>query len=697
MTPADRTTLACGLAALSAGFPLVVLTSDRSYLILAAVMIGLSSGVGIAARHLGARGWVARLLQLVGFVVLPAMVPSTRNPARLIAKTVAHIQGTTAPMPYEIGFAALSGALLWVLFILLEAIGDRLRNSVVGLILLLPGFAAAALIAPDLTTFWHFGVPAVGFAVLLATNTRNRAGLDSPGASAIGLRRGILGIAALATAVALGASVIGGSRLPASNRDWGFGSAGGVQLVDPSLDLIRNINAISDRPVLSYRSEDGRGTYLRLAALSGFTENGFGLVPTELFPAPLMVGKPPGEQRSVKVDITVGDFTSQWLPVPWVPASYDAPGDWRYDRSTLAVAAVGDTQTNATRKLRYTATGWQPTELDEELAGAGAGNPGDKGLTLALPDGISADVRTLVNDLTSGLRSPGAKALALRDYLRSGEFQYSTQLMPGTTIGTLNDFLIGSRVGYCEQFAAGLATMARIAGIPSRVIVGFLPGHKVGDVWQVGVRNMHAWTELYFDDLGWVALDPTPPGAVEGGPTATHSAEPTVGPPTSAAPRTPVSVPRPTQGTRPTPAGDNRQPLWPIVGWVAAALAVVGLPRLSRGTLRRARLSRKADGAAAEGAWAEARAMLIDAGIQPEAASPRRQATQLATQLDASAAGALFDLAVAAERARYDRSPAPASELTPLLSTLRSSLGQRRSHLLDQWWPRSLRPRRLRG
>ena len=696
MTPADRTTLACALAALTAGFPLVVLTTDRSYLALAAMLIGASAAVGIGTRHLGAPTWIARLLQLTAVILVPIIVPASQNPVRLITKTITHIQASVAPMPYEVGFAALSGVLLWLLFVILEAVGEVVRGSVLGLALVLPGFIADVLIAPDLTSFWHFAVPACGFTILLATSTRNRAGQESPGASVTGLRRGILSIAALTTVLALVAAVVVSGRLPAAKQSWGQGLNGGIQLVDPSLDLIRNINAIADRPVLSYRSDDGKGSYLRLAALSGFTESGFGLVPTELFPGPMASSRPTGDQRWVKLDVTVGDFTSQWLPVPWVPTSYSAAGDWRYDRTTLAVAAVGDTQTTATRGLHYAATGWQMLDPDKELAGAQAGDPGDRGLTLALPEGISPDVTGLVDNLTSGLRSSGAKALALRDFLRSGEFTYSTQMTPGTTIGTLNDFLMGSRVGYCEQFAGGLATMARIAGIPSRVVVGFLPGRKNGDVWQVGVRNMHAWTELYFDDLGWVALDATPPGAVEGGPTATASARPTVAPSTTEPRVSQMPVPRPSQAERPTPTPASQQPgwpIWPIVGWAAAIILLLGLPRLARLGLTQLRLHRTGAGPAAEGAWSEAAARLADAGILLDRGSPRQQARQAAAELDDPAAAALFQLAVAVERARFDRQPAPSDGLMPLLQTLSAGLAGRRRTLLARWWPKSLRPR----
>ena len=93
----------------------------------------------------------------------------------------------------------------------------------------------------------------------------------------------------------------------------------------------------------------------------------------------------------------------------------------------------------------------------------------------------------------------------------SSDFTYSTEPLPGSGYRALENFLLRDRRGYCEQFAASMAMMAREVGIPSRVAVGFLPGERVEDnTWEVSIRDMHAWPELYFAGYGWVRFEPTP-------------------------------------------------------------------------------------------------------------------------------------------------------------------------------------------
>ena len=79
-----------------------------------------------------------------------------------------------------------------------------------------------------------------------------------------------------------------------------------------------------------------------------------------------------------------------------------------------------------------------------------------------------------------------------------------------------------------------MAVMARLEGIPSRIAVGYAPGRPTGATvsiggqgalpeYEVDARDAHAWPELYFQGLGWVAVraDPVPrrgSGLCHGGP-----------------------------------------------------------------------------------------------------------------------------------------------------------------------------------
>ena len=79
------------------------------------------------------------------------------------------------------------------------------------------------------------------------------------------------------------------------------------------------------------------------------------------------------------------------------------------------------------------------------------------------------------------------------------------------------------RVGYCEQFAAAFAVMARTLDMPSRVAIGFLAPKQVGhDEWVYSAHDMHAWPEVYFRGSGWVRFEPTPAGRTGTPPVVHH-------------------------------------------------------------------------------------------------------------------------------------------------------------------------------
>lgn len=97
-------------------------------------------------------------------------------------------------------------------------------------------------------------------------------------------------------------------------------------------------------------------------------------------------------------------------------------------------------------------------------------------------------------------------------HLQANGFQYT--LTPdeyGSGPAGMHDFLFRGKNGFCEHFAASFATLMRIAGVPSRVVIGFMGGEYSARTGQMIVRqsDAHAWVELWLEDTGWTRVDPT--------------------------------------------------------------------------------------------------------------------------------------------------------------------------------------------
>lgn len=71
-------------------------------------------------------------------------------------------------------------------------------------------------------------------------------------------------------------------------------------------------------------------------------------------------------------------------------------------------------------------------------------------------------------------------------------------------------FLTEAKVGLCRHFASAATMFYRALGIPSRYTIGFLGSAKKNKVESVSDKDLHAWVEVYIDNVGWVVVDPTP-------------------------------------------------------------------------------------------------------------------------------------------------------------------------------------------
>ncbi len=90
------------------------------------------------------------------------------------------------------------------------------------------------------------------------------------------------------------------------------------------------------------------------------------------------------------------------------------------------------------------------------------------------------------------------------------EFFYTLQ-PPIMDEDTQDSFWLVHQKGFCEHYASALVFIARAAGIPARVVVGYQGGdnNPLSDYWIVRYANAHAWTEIWFQNKGWVRVDPT--------------------------------------------------------------------------------------------------------------------------------------------------------------------------------------------
>jgi transglutaminase-like putative cysteine protease len=90
------------------------------------------------------------------------------------------------------------------------------------------------------------------------------------------------------------------------------------------------------------------------------------------------------------------------------------------------------------------------------------------------------------------------------------DFKYTISAPP-VGFNATDDFLFNTKLGFCQHFSSAYAVFMRAAGIPTRVVTGYVGGHynTLGDYWLLKRKDGHAWDEIWIDGRGWVRVDPT--------------------------------------------------------------------------------------------------------------------------------------------------------------------------------------------
>lgn len=76
-------------------------------------------------------------------------------------------------------------------------------------------------------------------------------------------------------------------------------------------------------------------------------------------------------------------------------------------------------------------------------------------------------------------------------------------------------FLTNTKSGHCALYASAMTLILRDWGIPARYCTGFAASADLS-VHTLRSKDLHAWCEVYLDELGWVTFDPTASAIFDG-------------------------------------------------------------------------------------------------------------------------------------------------------------------------------------
>ncbi len=134
-------------------------------------------------------------------------------------------------------------------------------------------------------------------------------------------------------------------------------------------------------------------------------------------------------------------------------------------------------------------------------------SPKDEVSYLKIPPS-SQRLMKLVESLKKGTQSRNDIVHKITNFFFDQNFIYT--LNPGPMDEhNVDDFLFRVKKGYCEHFASSFAILARAAGIPARVVIGYQGGeyNSIGNFYSVKAQDAHAWNEYVNDQGEWVRAD----------------------------------------------------------------------------------------------------------------------------------------------------------------------------------------------
>jgi transglutaminase-like putative cysteine protease len=318
----------------------------------------------------------------------------------------------------------------------------------------------------------------------------------------------------------------------------------------------------------------GDETRIRLAVLDDYDGVTWQVGATFRNAGRVLTGPHPAEDRSTPVSqqITIDELDGRLVPAAAVPDRIEGVRVG-LDEATGTIAIPEGLRPG----LRYTVVSRAPAIDVNALPSADVGSGPAVARFVRLGSSAPQEMQQLAQRLAVGNAAPFARAQAIEQFL-SEHYALVADAPSGHAYPNLSFFLFGppgggGQRGTSEQFAASFAVLARLVGLPTRVVVGFRarPGSP-----EVRGADALAWPEVLFENVGWVPFNPLPQPNTQPRPVEDDfkpNPEPSTPPPSNAP--TPSAAPTSAHPSRSVNAAAAGTPPGTIAAAATTALFLV--------------------------------------------------------------------------------------------------------------------------
>lgn len=761
-------TVIAAVTTLMAAAPLSTLYVEWTWAIDCLIAVSVVCGTALGARALRAPTWAQPLASLGALLLIVTWlnpsgdefigIPTGATFAHfgdLIASSGQDMRNLAIPVYDRPGLLFLTTVGVGLCAIVVDFVAVVLRRPALAGLPMLAIYAVPVAIDAGSVSVISFIIAAAGYMWLLVTDNIDRVrlfgrrfsgegrGIDmwepSP-LAAVGRRIAVIGVL---LAIIVPVATPGLSRGLFGQLGQGLGNGdgsgncrncvGGTR-VDLFANLAGNLNDDKEQVLAHITTNDPNPPYLRFGVADTLTRKGFasgqpaGLPVSQGLPNPPFSDADDTGARPVvfahhDASVSIGLLDMRVLPIFLAPTSgsLQSIGDvWRFDPGTAVLFSTEASTQGLSYKFGFDHPDFTP-DLLRTAQRLPATNPIQAGLTKVPTDVKLVD--TIIAQQTRDTTNEYDTVRGLYDYFAAKNgFVYSLSTKAGTSGSDIGNFLTNKR-GYCVQYAAALAWLVRAANYPARVAFGFTQGKLDSPgVYTLSNRNLHAWTEVYFQGFGWVPFDATPSAGIQGSirtgwapnvdlltPTRSGSDGTDVGPSANPSGSGASGLGHRLDQGEDTGAGalgGNSTTTWPwwVLGGFLILLALAAAPSVARVLIRirRATTEKRISSDTAEpgepwvvvddessiattrqrvhAAWDEFIDTLIDYRVPIDPAqTPRTMTDRVARSLylPEEASAGIRSLGISEERARYAKRPGTSESTHEIVQTVRRALAAR--------------------